>query len=344
MTKVGETFTITDVACYTIANITAQAAQLSIPELGGSPRARGLFSNLAADRMRHHVVLAQTSKVPHPRGRAQHWHTADDDLRAFVNETVTELANVLGDRLTAVTVHGSLAAGCFYRAKSDVDLLVVVDRRLSAPDRDRVARTLAAVSAGRPIVGDLEVSVLASEHAQTFRHPSRFEVHYSSMWRDAIVDGRVDHTVDRTDEDLAAHVTVARARGVPLYGPPPREVFGCVPLEAYWESIRSDVAWALDGDHLLESPFYGVLNACRMLLTLDVGVERASAAAYSKEEGGTWALTHVPPEHRPLIEQALACYRSDRAVTPDERRTDGHAWDADALRAFRDYVRCRLSV
>jgi streptomycin 3"-adenylyltransferase len=73
--------------------------------------------------MHHRVVLDRASEVPHPRGRAQHWHTADDDLRAFVDGIVAELANVLGDRLIAVTLHGSLAAGCFYRAKSHVDLL-----------------------------------------------------------------------------------------------------------------------------------------------------------------------------------------------------------------------------
>jgi streptomycin 3"-adenylyltransferase len=219
--------------------------------------------------------------------------------------------------------------------------VAVVERRLSPSERDSVARALAAVSAGGPILGDLEVSVLTSDDAQPFRHePVRGALLLHVEGRDRREPGgsrgRPHRRGSRGACDGGPGTWRAALRAAGSQGLRP------CPAGGVWDSVRSDVAWALDGDHLLASPFYGVLNACRMLLMLDVGLEQA--AAYSKEEGGTWALTHVAPEHRPLVEQTLACYRSDRVVAPNERRIDGHAWDADALRAFRDDVRRRLAL
>lgn len=279
---------------------------------------------------------------PHPRGRAQAWSDVDADVRAYVEAAVRTHALRLGDRLVGVVLHGSLATGCFYRAKSDLDLLVVVKDGLSVDERDQIALELSRNARTRPILGDLELSVLRAAAAADFRHPCPFELHYSQMWRDRMLAGEVDYAGDPVDGDLAGHVTVARARGVSLYGPEPRELFGEVPTSAFLDSVRDDIAWCLTGDHLLESPYYGVLNACRTLRGHLEGVEQAMRHAYSKEEGGEWALTHLPERHRPVVEQALACYRSDRPVSEAERATDGHGWDAEALRSFRDHVAARL--
>ena len=279
---------------------------------------------------------------PHPSGRAQSWSGADPDVQAYVEAAVRVFVRELGDRLAGVVLHGSLAAGCFYRAKSDLDLLVVVKDGLTVDERKRIALTLAGNARTRPILGDLELSVLRIAAAADFRHPCPFELHYSQTWRHRMLAGEVDYAGDPVDGDLAGHVTVARARGVSLYGPQPRELFGEVPASAFLDSVRDDIAWSLSGDHLLESPYYGVLNVCRTLRTHVEGAEQAMRCAYSKEEGGEWALTHLPERHRPLVAQALACYRSDRPVSEAERQADGHGWDAGALRSFRDDLAARL--
>jgi hypothetical protein len=65
---------------------------------------------------------------------------------------------------------------------------------------------------------------------------------------------------------------------------------------------------------------------------------------WSKDEGGEWALEHIPGEHHRIVAQALSCYRAADAVTPEARRTHGHAWDESALRGFRDWVRARVDA
>ncbi|MFK4083586.1 aminoglycoside adenylyltransferase domain-containing protein [Kribbella sp. NPDC020789] len=268
----------------------------------------------------------------HPRGRAQSWGDCDSDIREYVADAV-RAAGLAG---AWVYVHGSLAMGCFYRAKSDVDLLVVVPEALTPAERERVARGFAGTAAARPVLGDLEVSVLTAAQAATHEHPRPFEVHYSAMWTDAILEGRVDYERTGADPDLAAHLTVVRQRGVAVSGPPPTEVFAPVPYDDFLSAVMADLQDVLEGTTLLESPYYGVLNACRVLATQRPGT------VLSKEEGAVWAREHLPAEHQSIIEQALSCYRSATPVSAAERATDGHPWDTAALLAFRDWVRTQV--
>jgi len=271
--------------------------------------------------------------------RAQRWDDCDADVRAFVERVVDVLRAELGDSLAGVYLHGSLATGCCYRPKSDVDLLVVVHERMDAHARRRLSERLLQLSDARPTTGDLELSVVLERHARAFTHPSPYELHFGDSLKDAIRHGTADYdAVDRRDRDLAAHCTVARARGVALVGPPASEMFGPVRPEDFLDAVLHDFAWIAEGDHILESPFYAVLNACRVLQLLADG----PATVANKEEGALWALARLPAEHRPIVRRALDCYRSGADVTPDLRTTGGVEWDAAALRAFRDYAAGRV--
>jgi GrpB-like predicted nucleotidyltransferase (UPF0157 family) len=186
----------------------------------------------------------------------------------------------------------------------------------------------------RPLDGDVEMSALRRADTTNFRQPLPFEIHYSAEWKEAIRGDRVDFTSNRTDPELAAYCTAVRARGVCLKGEPITAVFGPVPPQANRDAVLYDLAWILQDDRILESPIYGVLNSSRVLALEADGWDRV----WSKEEGGEWALANLPEQHRPIVAQALACYRSPEPISPDERRTHGHDWDEQALHAFRDYV------
>jgi len=245
------------------------------------------------------------------------------------------MAATLDDRLVGVYLHGSLAMGCYYRPKSDVDLLVVCAGGLPSGTRREVARRLLAASGRRPTVGDLEASIIGLSGAQRFTHPSPYEVHFGTNLAQAVREDRFDFSVDRTDPDLAAHCTVIRQRGVRLRGAGIAEVFGPVPPGAYLAAIDDDLAWILEGERILGSPYYGVLNACRVLMVRGHGHHLVP----TKEEAGVWAIGYAPAAHLPLIGRCLDCYRSGATVTGEERPTHGHNWDERALLAFRDWCR-----
>jgi predicted nucleotidyltransferase len=270
-----------------------------------------------------------------PTARGQSWDDCDPDIRACLDHLVAAFREDLGEALTGVYLHGSLAMGSYRRAKSDLDVLVVVRERLSAGLRRILARELVSLSDARPTLGDLEVSVVSREDIDAGVYPMPFEVHYSAEWKERLRHDQVDFSMKREDPDLAAHFAAIQHRGRRLYGLPIAEIFRPVAREVYLSAVLDDFDWIVEGEHLLETPIYGVLNVCRTLQLL----RAEEIVVSSKEEGGRWALAHLPAEHHPLIRQALEAYRSPAPVLPEERKTAGQLWDDDALRRFRDFAR-----
>jgi len=265
-------------------------------------------------------------------GRGQHWSNCDRDVREFVLRVVDDVRWHVGEQTAGIYLHGSLAHGCYRRAKSDVDVLVVTAAALSPESRRELSRACVALSDARPTIGDLELTAL--QRYDEFVHPLPYEAHFGSNLRDAIASDAVDYAIDRRDPDLAAHCTVARACGVALFGPPCRNVLAPVPWSAFVAAVLDDFEWIVTGDHILESPFYAVLNACRVLQLSALG----EGTIASKQDGARWALATLPAEYRAIVRRALDAYCSDAPVTESERKTAGVTWDAAALRRFRDFA------
>ncbi len=255
------------------------------------------------------------------------------DVREHIEAAVRGFREILGPKLTGVYLHGSLAAGVFDRARSDIDLLVVVERRLGDGERRGLAQLLTSLSEGRPIPEDIEMSIVLEDEVRHFRHPLPFELHNSASELAAILSGRQASWGARTDRDLAAHCTVTRAKGVALAGKPVGEVFGPVPHEDYVDAILQDLDGILDGGDILEHPYYSVLNVCRVFQVLEEG----EGSVPTKLEGGAWALAHLPAEHAPAIRLALA-WRPWQAHANWGESAEATAGDRDQLLAFRDYA------
>lgn len=267
--------------------------------------------------------------------RGQHWDDCDPDIRGFVERVVGSFRGWLGAEMVGAYLHGSLAMCCYRRAKSDLDLLFVVRGPGDVPFRRTLSLSVCDLSDGRPIWGDLELSVVQEACTRRFLYPTPFELHYSTEWKAAIRRGETDFAAERQDSDLAAHFTVTRARGTCLWGAPIKQVFAPVPFEAYRASVLADFEWIGGQQGLLESPLYGVLNICRTLQLLTEG----EGTIASKEEGARWGLAHLPEAHRPLVRQALECYQSSAGpLAPENRKAGGQEWDKTAVGRFRDYT------
>jgi len=257
--------------------------------------------------------------------------TAPPALADFLRGTVCELRDELGERLVAVVLHGSLAMGAFYPPKSDLDLLVLATD-LGGDARIRLWRLLERRHRVRPFAAGLEVSAIRAADAAAPRHPLPYLAHFSETTSSPdLVSGPLP-----SDPDLIAHLAVARQRGVSLFGPPPGELIGPVARADYLAAVRCDIDWLLEGEAILQSPRYGVLNLCRWAM-LSAG---AKPDPPGKEEAALWALENAPPAHHALIARALAAQRSDAPVGPGEDlRLVGGPWGAPALLAFRDWTR-----
>jgi predicted nucleotidyltransferase len=268
------------------------------------------------------------------------WAECGETIRGWVERACGALGSELGGSHVGTYLHGSLASGSFHPPKSDVDVLFVAGAPLTPEARRRFARTAVTVTRERPIVGGLECSVVLRDDLQRGVHPMPFEAHFGEEHVQEILEDRVDWDDTRTDGDLAAHVQAICEFGIALAGPPVGSIFRPPSHSDFLDSIRSDSDWIVQDEHILESPFYGVLNLARVFWVLD-GV--STRLVPSKDEAGEWLLAEVPEEHRAILHMALDTYRDESPLRPEDRRSGGRSWPRGALLRFRDWARERLA-
>ena len=218
-------------------------------------------------------------------------------LEAFVDSS----RKILKDNLTGVYLHGSAVMGCFYPAKSDLDLIVVIYDKMTDEEKRTFMDMTVKLNALAPSKG-IEVSIVKKDVCNPFIYPTPYELHFSIThlaWYKANPSDYVQK-MNGTDKDLAAHFTVIRRRGKCIFGLPIHEVFSEVPKSDYMDSIWYDIANARE--EIKENTMYFVLNLARVLAFQREG------AVLSKKEGGEWALKNLPGEYYVLVENALKEY------------------------------------
>jgi len=210
------------------------------------------------------------------------------------------LEAVLGRAPLAVVVSGSAVDGGL-RPLSDVDVLVVVE---DAPDDDarrRLAAALMAVSgrcgAGGP-VRPLDVTVVRRDDVVPWRYPPTQAFAYGEWLRAAYEAGAGPAPAPHAD--LAIVLAQARAIGVALLGPHPRELLDPVPDADLRRALR-DALPALLAD------LYG--DERNVLLTLARMWRTAATGAFvPKDAAAAWAAARLPAEAAGWLESAGRAY------------------------------------
>lgn len=235
------------------------------------------------------------------------WSDCPAGVRAQIERLKETFKSQVAENLIGIYLHGSLAMNCFNPLRSDIDLLVVTQRKMTIEIKRGIAEFLLENSRNP---SPFEISFLSREDLSHWRYPTPFDIHYSEDWREKfereLVGGEWKrwNEVQHCDEDLAAHITVTNHCGVCLYGASVSEVFPSVPKRDFVRSILADVESVEFGfDAALQYPVYVVLNGCRTLAFLQTEL------ILSKDEGGVWALERLPAQFRDTITSALNEYR-----------------------------------
>ena len=222
-------------------------------------------------------------------------------LKDFVNKS----KEILKNNLLGIYLHGSAVMGCFNPDKSDLDLIIVVNKSMSDSQKREYMDMVVELNAKGPAKG-IEMSIVTRNACKHFNYPTTFELHFSVGHLEWYKDNPEDYILkmNGTDKDLAAHFTIIRKRGKCLYGPPIEEVFSEVPKADYMDSIWFDIAEA--SEDITEDTMYLTLNLARVLAFAKDNL------VLSKKEGGEWGLKNVPEEYRSLIVDALSEYESNK--------------------------------
>lgn len=201
---------------------------------------------------------------------------------------------MLGAKLVAAYVHGSLALDAFDPEASDVDFLVATEGELDAATVERLA-------ALHEQLGErLDGSYLPRDVARRFDPARRMHPHIESRGGRLALDDHGGETI--------IYRYVLRKCGITLFGPPPQELIDPVEPDELQAGVRSLLReWWQDEDsgawqwfHEAAYRRYAVLTMCRVRYTL------AEADVVSKREAAEWALARVESGRRDLIVRALA--------------------------------------
>jgi hypothetical protein len=227
------------------------------------------------------------------------------------------LGRLLGDDLVAAYLIGSGALGGA-AAQSDVDVVAVC--AADPPDRRRqaVAAGLGDLAMSWPVRGLELVLYPRAALAAPARRP-RFALNLN-------VGPRMPYRLSLDPAADPAHwflldLSILRAWGRTLTGPPPAELVGPIPRRWVLEAIVDSLRWHEAHEPALHQ---AVLNACR-------GWRFAAENLWSsKNDAAAWALPRT--DDPATVETALAIRSGDPAPTLDPSR----------VRAFQHQVRERV--
>jgi predicted nucleotidyltransferase len=245
---------------------------------------------------------------------------------AQAEAVVNLVRSVFGTDVVGVYLHGSAVLEGL-RAYSDLDLLVVLSRRITEPERRSLVAGLLEISAPYPPVAaarPIELTVVVQPEVRPWRYPASCEFQYGEWLRDEFERGMA--TAPHPSPDLAAVLTMVLDGDAAVFGPPPRDVLDPVPENDLRKGIASGVPGLLD--KLDDDTRNVVLTLARVWTTL------ATCRIHSKNAAADWALEHLPPEHRPVLARAQAVYLGNEPERWDDLRLETHA--------YAEYVRHRI--
>jgi streptomycin 3"-adenylyltransferase len=222
------------------------------------------------------------------------------EVPPLAHEVAAIAREVLGDAVVGIYLHGSAVLGGL-RPTSDLDVLAVVDRPTSEPQRREIVDRLLQISGSRARRGParpVEFNILLASAVRPWVHPPDVELLYGEWERDQYEAGYVP--APRPHADFAPIVVITREHGVSLGGPPPRDVFDPIPDAAVRRAIVGGLP-SLDGDLPTDTR--------NVLLTLARGwFTIATGRITTKDEAAGWVLERLPPEHRPPLAAARTMY------------------------------------
>lgn len=260
-------------------------------------------------------------------------HSASGGGYGSLLSRFTEMsAAVLKNSLVGIYLHGSAAMGCFNPGKSDLDLILVTDSALSHETKLEFMADTVILNKEAPRKG-IELSIVQNRFCRPFVYPTPFELHFSMdhLSRYERDPEEYVRTMQGTDRDLAAHFTILRRYGIPLFGPPVPEVFDAVPAEAYLDSILLDIENACEDIH--SAPVYTSLNLCRVLAFLQEDL------VLSKKAGGAWGLGTLPEKYRGFLQAMLDDYGSEEDTLAGDT---GKQPDPRTAADFAEYMLARI--
>lgn len=222
----------------------------------------------------------------------------DQDIARYLSDMNGSLHELLDEHFVGSYLHGSLTMAAFEPTKSDIDVIVTVDRPLNDTTRDDLRNRVGSVPLPA-LASGLDLSVLSTEVARQLTDDSRLE---ATIQVSRTRSGQGVRERGCFDPFLFVDVALLRQYGIALVGPDIEEGFGPVAPRLIMKSCAENCRIWADRD-AFHDPVSGVLSVCRAWRYFEEG------ALGSKPDAGEWARSKL--EDRALVDAALAMRRGD---------------------------------
>lgn len=210
---------------------------------------------------------------------------------------------LLGSAVVGAYLFGSAVVGGL-QVNSDVDVLVVVNRRLPAETRKDLVTRLMEVSGkigNTDSIRPLEVTIINKTDVVPWRYPPKNEFIYGEWLREQYKGGQIPEPA--YDPDLAIVLKQIRENSISLVGPDASDMLDLVPMKDIRRAIKESMPGLMEGIKGDERNV--ILTLARMWLTVTVG------EISSKDAATSWAIPRLPKEQAALLDLARRAYRGE---------------------------------
>lgn len=246
-------------------------------------------------------------------------------LQPFLVRLTKMLQETLSDDLVGIYLHGSLSYGGYVKARSDIDVLILLRSELTREMCEKLDVLFAELSQTHPEeVKNTELDILHLE--EVAREPLILHSLYTFMDNEPkgpeVLDG------------FWIELENVRESGVVLYGPEPKIVIPSIDRQVLTDANRqkfSDLQKNAGAWEQIDvwNQTYLIVQASRVLYSLNNNLE-----VTSKQNALSWALKNTPGQFTEML--AIAKDKLDDFDGPREQII------SDAWKAYFDYVESQL--
>lgn len=215
------------------------------------------------------------------------------------------IMELLGSAIVGVYLFGSAVKGGL-RINSDVDVLVIVNHRLTEITRRKLVTKLMLISGkigNKDSVRPLEITIINRADVVPWQYPPSNEFVYGEWLRDEFEQGQIPEPA--YDPDLAIVLNQVRNNSISLVGHNASEILEVVPMTDIRKAIKDSLPGLIEGIKGDERNV--ILTLARMWLTV------ATGEISPKDVAAEWAIPKLPKEQAILLNLARKAYRGECA-------------------------------
>ncbi|MCK8782257.1 aminoglycoside adenylyltransferase family protein [Rhizobium sp. NTR19] len=223
------------------------------------------------------------------------------DQSKQVPVALAALQDCLADCLCAVYLYGSAVSGGL-RPQSDIDLLAMVDRRMTQRERANLLSSLLKLSGRHPPkpggLRCLEVTVFTRPDLAAGLFPARAEFIFGEWLRDAFEAGETPMSAQSAEFTLV--LAQAQQEAITLFGQDRDRLLPVIPVTDVRHAMRELLPELLGG--IREDTRNVLLTLARIWHTAENGT------FVSKDEGASWAMPRLSDRSALTLSYARRAY------------------------------------